>query len=227
MPSKGGYNDFSVFKLGKLSQNARVEWIKNAIWKIFGYSADKFMNGNPSITKFFEELENYNFVEFFQNETNPDYYDAVEPSDINSDEDDQLDLQQLLTRIERFYNIMRKYSEKPNSINNRRKRQTDIESACSYITYYAYPDFSKWYFYDGPYFSLGKAGHQESLKFEDEDLNELEENVDKISEFCPDSYSQPVLKLKLEELKESIDVNLSPNFPSCLGIFPRKSKGRH
>ena len=73
LPSKGGYNDFSVFKLGKVSQNARVEWISNAIWKIFGYSADKFMSGNPSITKFFEELENYNFVEFFQNETNPDY----------------------------------------------------------------------------------------------------------------------------------------------------------
>ena len=207
LPSKSGYSDFSVFKQGKLSQNARVEWISNAIWKIFGYSADKFMNGNPSVTKFFEELENYNFVEFFQNETNPDYYDAVEPSNITPNEDDQLDMQQLLLRLERFHDILMKYSEKPNSNNdNRRKRQTDIETACSTIDYYAHP-YEFTYFYDGPYLSLGKTGHHKSAKIEDEDLNKLEEYVDTVSEFCPDSYLSPsALKLKLEELKKSIDL---------------------
>ena len=37
LPSKSGYNEFSVFLSGKLSQNAEVEWIAMAIRNIFGY----------------------------------------------------------------------------------------------------------------------------------------------------------------------------------------------
>ena len=70
------------------------------------------MNGDPSINNFFEKLENYNFPEFFQNATNPDDYDAADAPKPTADAEDKTNIQELTTKIERFYTIMKRLSDK-------------------------------------------------------------------------------------------------------------------
>ena len=104
LPSQNGFNYFSIFKSGSLNPKVKIEWIKNAIWSIFGDSSKKILDGKPSVTTFFEKLENYNFPEFFQNETNNEDNNAAEPLDSNSDgsDGDKVDIQDLCNKIERF-----------------------------------------------------------------------------------------------------------------------------
>ena len=213
LPSKNGFNDFSIFKSGSLNQKVKIDWIKNAIWSIFGDSSKKILDGTPSVTTFFEKLENYNFPEFFQNETNNEDNNAAESPDSNSDgnDEDKIDIQDLYTKIQRFHSIMKKYSDKT-SIKKRKKR-ADVEwlralKGCDLINSYAH--FSTFaLFYDGPVISLGSIIGNElpTVGLEEESLNLLDEAIDEVTEFCPGAFmTQEELRMKLEELRVFLDI---------------------
>ena len=152
LPSKAGYNQFSIFKGGVASQNVKADWIKGALSDIISkmdvFSADFT---SKSITdKFLDDFEIYNFEEFFSNETSTE--GGADPPTVDGDVVN-FDLQGTLTRYERWVDLLTRYVElqsaKTGSANSG-------DEDCEYLTPWAEQSYF-FGFLDGAEISLGMA----------------------------------------------------------------------
>ena len=130
VPSVSNYNEWSRKKYGSIAQNVQVKGIKDAVWEIFGYYSIEELPKTPA--EFITKFEDYDFSEFFRKQLET-LDDEEAPTD-DRDEDDFLDLDAKFSILERFYNVLKEYSEKPTEIND-----SNSEDACKELTYFTYP----------------------------------------------------------------------------------------
>ena len=153
LSSKTGYNQFSIFKEGVVSQYPKTEWIKGAFSDIIT-KMDIFTTDftSKSITdQFLDNFESYNFEEFFSNETLPE--GGADPPTVDEDVKN-FDLSGNIRMYERFIDILTRYVE----LQSAKSGYKDYGSEdCEYIAGYSKASYLHDYFYDGSEFSLGKA----------------------------------------------------------------------
>ena len=197
VPSVSNYNQWSQKKYGFIPQNVQVKSIKDAVLANFGESLIELPK---TADEFLTRFENYDFTEFFREQL--EILDEGEaPTADMDDDDDYLDLDEKFSLLERFYNVMKEYSEKSIEVDDDKDNQ-----ACLELTYYTYVAwFSK--LYDGPYLSTGKIFHEDQKLPDSEYISEFESYLELIKSKCfYDSMTPKELDENLKALKMFIDV---------------------
>ena len=105
LPSKNGFNDFSISKSGSVKTFAKVDWIMDAIVSITEnmgiLQPDYNSNTEGTLNTFLQNLEQFNFGEFFKNASKLD--DTVEAStEISLGENENLNFQETIKIYERL-----------------------------------------------------------------------------------------------------------------------------
>ena len=202
VPSVSNYNEWSQKKFGSIAQHVQVKSIKDAVHENLGKSLDELpKTANEFLTRF----EDYDFTEFFREQL--ETLDDGEAPTVDKDDNDYLDLDAKFVLLERFYNLMKEYSEKPTA----EEDNENDEEACKELYKFLY---LRWFseLYDGPYLSLGKIYHiyREDQNIPDsESMFKLEGYVDSLKSKCDSEYDEmdpEVLKEKLIAIKRFIDV---------------------
>ena len=109
LPSTDGFNDFSISKSGSVKKFAKVDWIMDAIVSItenMGILQPEY-NSNTEATQnsFLQNLEQFNFGEFFKNTSKLD--DNIDAStEISLGENENFNLQETINIYERLVKIM-------------------------------------------------------------------------------------------------------------------------
>ena len=205
IPSVSNYNEWSLKKFGSIAKNVPVKSIKDAVWIVIGFTLDELPKTSA---EFLTKLEDYDFNEFFRKDL--EIIDDAEAPNDERDDDDYLDLDAKIVIFERFYNLLKDYSEKSTEIDSE-----NDEDACSAITYYSH---NAWFsaLYDGPYMSLGRIFHEDQKVPDSESISEYESYVDQLNSKCySDSMDAEELKEKLKALKMFIDTkNFDDGFSS-------------
>ena len=195
IPSVSSYGAWSQKKVGSVAQHVQVEWIKDSVWEIIGVS----LGDIPTVEEFLTELENFDFAEFLRKDL--EFVDEEEAPPTARDDDDYLDLDNKLVLLDRFYNALKDYSEKPAANIN----SVSDEDACATITYYTN---YKWFtlLYDGPYFNIGNMFSQDNGLAYNEIFVNIENSVGQVNSKCEqDELSTEDLKERLDNLKIFID----------------------
>ena len=196
LPSLTNYNAWSLKKQGSIAQNVQMKLIKDVVKENFGES----LNDVPKTPdEFLTRIEDYDFDKFFKEQM-----DALDDQPLPTDRRDDsgyLDLDAKILIFERFYNLLKNYSEKPPEVDE----ENDAD-ACYEITYYTHLN---WFsaLYDGPYLSLGKIFDEESNIPDSDSISKFESFLDLIKSKCDyDSMDTEELKERLEALKMFIDM---------------------
>ena len=196
LPSLSDYNAWSLKKHGSTAQNVQMKLIKDAVKENFGESLDEM----PKTTdEFLTRIEDYDFDKFFQKQLEA-LDDEQAPTD-QRDDSGYLDLDAKILIFERFYNMLKGYSEKPTEVDD----ENDAD-ACYEITYYSHLN---WFsaLYDGPYLSLGKIFDEESKVPDSELISKFESDLDLIKSKCDEDFMDTEeLKERLKALKTFIDM---------------------
>ena len=196
IPSVLNYNLWSQRKLGYIAQNVKVDWIKETVLDTLGSS----INNISSAKEFLSEYESYDFAEFFKNQL--EYLDQEEDQTPKKDDDDDyIDLDERFSVLERFYNAMKEYSDKPTPTI---KLLNDNSDACTKIKDFLYISwFTK--LYNGPSLNMGNILSQ-ALP-DSEFIPTFESSIAQLNSQCDvdDIVSKDFLTEKLIDLKSFID----------------------
>lgn len=196
IPSVSNYNEWSLKKHGSILPNVPVKSIKDALrYYIIDESSDKFPK-TPA--EFLTKFEDYDFTEFFRKDL--EIIDDADGQNDDKDDDDYLDIDAKLSILERFYNLLKDYSEKPTVFEK-------DEDACDELYYFLY---MSWFsaLYDGPYLSLGSIFHEEQRLPDSEEIAEYEGYVEQLKSKCDDYdlIDTEEMKKRLEAIKMFIDM---------------------
>ena len=195
IPSVSNYNLWSQRKLGYIAQNVKVDWIKKTVQDTLGGSIKNLSTAEEFLT----EYENYDFAEFFKDQL--ENLDQEDQPTQENDDDDYIDLDDRFSVLERFYNAMKEYSDKPTPTIKLLNNNSD---ACTKIRDFLYISwFTK--LYNGPSLNMGNILSQ-ALP-ESDFIPIFESSIAQLNSQCDidDVVSKDSLKEKLNDLKSFID----------------------